>query len=849
MKEPLAAGAIARLTTFVFLLFLIGLLPYKIQDQTVARTAFAQDQASPTQPPQTPASVPESPKDQGIPLPQIANRAEELDNLLQTITGQLEVKAELLQLKQSADDQEGEIRQRKRESEELLAGAPTPIELADEQRYWHSRNIELAEKRKLLTALAGQLANQLQILDGHWQEWQATWTQMHNQAAIGSVVRRVQDELDAIRIAQQGVQEQLNLALNIQNKVSEQAQLIADALLRVHDVGERERSRLLEADALPLWKGFKSYQHEQPTGSWFNRSFARSFTISENYLQAHGLGLFLFAVTYFTALFGVYRLRRYAHEWKVPEVPPEAIQLFGRPFSVALQLVLLGTAGYIATAPVSIAFIYYLLYLFPVLRLLKPMIAPALRGPLNLLVAFFIVEGIHQLSQLSLGINRAVCVLIILGALLSFGWITRQQWMGRQLVRPWSRMIPMVLIQVYLVLLVACLVTNIFGFVSLSELLGMACLASPFVAIALYCGARVLTLIWNTVLCAPWTADLSILQAVALRRWGSRLLTFGAALLWLRAVLHLLTIHETALNTLSNLFRLSIGFEKFSFTLGGVLAVILILFVGYCLANVLRFFLRKFVLGRLHLQRGLPYAIYTVTYYICLLLVGLAALSASGVELTKFTVLTGALGVGLGFGLQNIVNNFVSGLILIFERPIHVGDTVEVGGFTGTIRRIGARSSTVLTYQGAEVIVPNSNFLSNHVINWTLSSPWRRVDVPVKVAYGTNPEQVIKLLEEVAKSHPGVLLERPPEVFFLGFGESALNFELRFWCASQELWFQLQSNMTIAVVGALQQAGIEVPIPQRELHIHSIQASKKESVIEEIEPASATATPTKGERK
>jgi small-conductance mechanosensitive channel len=232
----------------------------------------------------------------------------------------------------------------------------------------------------------------------------------------------------------------------------------------------------------------------------------------------------------------------------------------------------------------------------------------------------------------------------------------------------------------------------------------------------------------------------------------------------------------------------------------------------------------------LRLQRGVPYALSTVTYYLLLLLVAVAALSAAGIELNKFTVLTGAIGVGLGFGLQNIVNNFVSGLILLFERPIHVGDTVEVGGLVGVVRRIGARSSTVVTLQGAEVIVPNSNLLSNHLINWTLSSQWRRVDVPIRVAYGNDPERVIKLLVGIAESHPGVLLERPPAAFFMGFGDSALNFELRFWSAWQDTWFQLQSDVTVAVAKALREAGIEIPFPQRDLRIRSIGASNAESL-------------------
>jgi small-conductance mechanosensitive channel len=292
----------------------------------------------------------------------------------------------------------------------------------------------------------------------------------------------------------------------------------------------------------------------------------------------------------------------------------------------------------------------------------------------------------------------------------------------------------------------------------------------------------------------------------------------------------LLTVYEGMMGAVSDLFRRPLGSDRVHFTLANALGVLLILVCGYALANAFTFFLKKAVLPKLPLNRGVPYAISTVTYYVLLLLVAVAALSAAGVELNKFTVLTGALGVGLGFGLQNIVNNFVSGLILLFERPIHVGDTVEVGGLVGMVRRIGARSSTVLTFQGAEVIVPNSNLISNQVINWTLSSQWRRVDVTIGVAYGTDPERVIKLLVGVAQSYPGVLLARPPMAFFLGFGESALRFELRFWSDQQDTWFQLQSDVTVAVAKAIKEAGIEIPFPQRDLHVRSIGVSVAENV-------------------
>jgi small-conductance mechanosensitive channel len=228
------------------------------------------------------------------------------------------------------------------------------------------------------------------------------------------------------------------------------------------------------------------------------------------------------------------------------------------------------------------------------------------------------------------------------------------------------------------------------------------------------------------------------------------------------------------------------------------------------------------LIARLPIQRGLPYAISKFVYYALVLLVLFAAITRAGVELNKFTVITGALGVGVGFGLQNIVNNFASGLILLIERPIRVGDVVEVNGLIGSVGRIGARSSTITTAQGAEVIVPNSSLIANQVVNWTLSSPWRRVEIPVGVAYGSDPEAIIRLLVSVASNHPDVMADPPPMAYFLGFGDSALNFELRFWAERQEIWFQLKSDVAVAVAKALKQANIEIPFPQRDLHVRSM---------------------------
>jgi small-conductance mechanosensitive channel len=261
-------------------------------------------------------------------------------------------------------------------------------------------------------------------------------------------------------------------------------------------------------------------------------------------------------------------------------------------------------------------------------------------------------------------------------------------------------------------------------------------------------------------------------------------------------------------------------------TLGGVLGFWAILLIGFALSTALRFLLREEVLKRAHMKRGIPELISTTLHYLLLLLVFLFAVNAGGVTLNKFTVITGALGVGVGFGLQNIINNFVSGLILQFERPIRVGDVVEIqAGLTGSVTRIGIRSSTVQTFQGAEVIIPNATFISGNVTNWTLSEARRRIELPVGVAYGTDPKLVKELLERPAVQHPDVLTAPPPVVYFKEFGESALNFELQFWVMQESNTVRVKSEVALEAMRLLADANIEIPFPQRDLHLRGVDAS------------------------
>jgi small-conductance mechanosensitive channel len=215
-------------------------------------------------------------------------------------------------------------------------------------------------------------------------------------------------------------------------------------------------------------------------------------------------------------------------------------------------------------------------------------------------------------------------------------------------------------------------------------------------------------------------------------------------------------------------------------------------------------------------------SIATITRYIIILLGSYLILQSAGINLSSLGILFGALGIGIGFGLQNITNNFISGIIILFERPVKIGDRVEVGNVAGNILKISARSTTVVTNDNITIIVPNSEFINSKVINWSHNDRSIRFNFPVGVSYKEDPIKIKSLLLEVANENKGVLKSPPPDVLFDDFGESSLDFILRVWTSDYSNTPKvLKSQLYYKIFEKFKEHGIEIPYPQRDLHIKS----------------------------
>ncbi len=279
----------------------------------------------------------------------------------------------------------------------------------------------------------------------------------------------------------------------------------------------------------------------------------------------------------------------------------------------------------------------------------------------------------------------------------------------------------------------------------------------------------------------------------------------------------------------TGLMALSFKVGELQISLEIVVMVALVLYLSIIISWIIQALLDAEIMTPQGLEHGVKFAVKTLIHYSLILVGFLVAISVAGVDMSKFAILAGALGVGIGFGLQNIVNNFISGLILLFERPIKIGDTVTIDDQWGTITRIGLRSTVVETIDRAELIVPNSELVAQKVTNWTFTTHVSRVVITVGVAYGTPLESVLEILLRVAREQRAILDEPPPSAIFTGFGDSSINFELRAWIADINQRPFVRSELGLAIDREFRAAGIVIPFPQRDLHLHGVVPNLQDS--------------------
>jgi small-conductance mechanosensitive channel len=502
--------------------------------------------------------------------------------------------------------------------------------------------------------------------------------------------------------------------------------------------------------------------------------------------------------------------------------PSHATVVFDHVFAGALLVTLMIALAPASPVPITVKRLFRIAALVPIVVLTRRAVSPHVVPLIYGLAILFATDTVRQAVAGEPPMGQGILVLEAVAGIvvLVWLWIRGASMAARGLVEisGFRR-----LLAVFVLFALAIgLVAAVFGYMRLARLTIPGVLVGGALALELYASVQV---VMGLVAYAFRVWPLRLLHMVQnhrdlLERRIYRLLLWLVAVAWLSRYLDYLGLLDPAWSMAAEFLNTKLERGSLSISVGDIVAFFLTVLAAYLLSAFIRFVLEEDVYPRTRIATGQSYAVSSLLNYAVLTIGFIVALGVLGMDLTKITVLAGAVGIGIGFGLQDVVNNFVSGLILLFERPIHVGDTVQVGNLQGRVRRIGIRASIVRTPQGAEIIVPNAQLISKEVTNWTLSDQLRRIDLQVGVNYGAEPKKVIELLEAVARGHPNVLPDPAARCLFMSYGDSSINFELRAWTEYSKSG-QTHSDLAVAVYDAVYAAGMSFPFPQREVRLVS----------------------------
>ena len=707
-------------------------------------------------------------------------------------------------------------------TDQALSRSVSSRMLEDLDRRWHRARSTINGWRSRAARNGQAIDRDLEALMEQRELWEVTLESMQETGTQESVTDLIAATLGKLRQEEERFGEHRARLLNLGMQINQAENLIADAFDRL-EVAKRElRVRLFALDTPPLWSIFADPPPRTNHVAQIKQAASESARSLKEFVDDYREQLIVHLLALIALFFIIRSLKKRVEQLQLtdPELE-DSIRVVSKPFSSALLLALAGLLVIYRNPPRIVDEFTTILCFLPLYQILPRKVFRHAGKLLVWLISLHIVDRVTDiLPHLSL-LKR---MLLLLLTAVSFAVVLRairNETARRISGAPNLRSMEIIAAG----LLIVSFGANIIGDLSLADVIVSAVISAAYFGLVLYSIYLVLDAVLRIGAGTHFARKLRMVRRHA-DLVHSRIMTVLRIVLrfiWLAAALYWLQILPVIVQALKRVLSAEAHFGSIPISLGGILAFVLTVWIAFMLSRVIRFILDEDVFPRSKLPRGVPNAISTGLHYIILLLAFILAVAATGVDLGKFAILAGAFGVGIGFGLQNVVNNFISGLILIVERPIMPGDTVEFGNRIGDVKRIGLRSSTIRTWSGAEVIVPNGNLISSEVTNWTLSDRQRRLDIPVGVAYGSPVKHVMEILAAVAVQHAEVLENPAPRTLFMSFGNSSLDFELRCWTVKFENFRRIKSDLIVGIEAALNEAGITIPFPQRDLHIKTLE--------------------------
>jgi len=631
-------------------------------------------------------------------------------------------------------------------------------------------------------------------------------------AAVRARLTDLADELEATR---KPLLRRLDVIVDADVRVGQLQTSLRDLQAQLDAARLQRQEQPLTITAAPLWNVPDKLG---PPVRVARQNFTTLLDGVNDYLDTRPAQITAFCLTLVALLVAILRLRRSIMARGETEADDLLTQ---HPVTVALLVwTLIGPILFLPDMPLGLTLLRGFLSVVLLWRLLPVLVAPAEVRPVK---GLLLLAAAFQVQLVVLGddwYGRIVTVLLGLTALLVFRDLARRsagEAGGRALFR---RAIHGVAVAAPVAVAIG-LVAEVAGARALST---QAIGGIVFVTLAL-CSLLAVDIILRTLLDA-WVSGPGArwLRGVrnapeSIRSWGRRLIRLVLVLALINLLPTILPILEPLWNGVGRFLGTPVTAGNLDLSLGDVLWFFIGIAIALGVARFVRFVLDEDVLSRMPLAMGAASAASRLIYYALVVVGILFALAASGVELSKLTLIISALGVGIGFGLQNIVNNFVSGLILAFERPVREGDQITLGTTTGRVDMIGLRATRIRTFEGAEVIVPNANLISGELTNWTLSDRARRIEITIGVDYDSDPVRVQEVLLESIRDLPGLAAQPVPTTAFRSFGASSLDFSLLLWTRDVDDRLSVESDARLRVLNALRESGIDIPFPRMDLRV------------------------------
>jgi small-conductance mechanosensitive channel len=791
-----------------------------------AFAGFAEEQTTPTTP-ATPAAAatlatPAAPT--AIPIENITTQATEASDYLSSLQTQFLPDEKIETFKKDFPSAIARMEAEQQQTQKVLQGPLTLEKLQAEGEIWQKNKSDMANGMALVSLRVSQLQSALIQLAKSQTVWHLTLDAAKTAKAPDGVIQEINALLPPIDAQKLSLQSKSRDAINLQSLIAKEATLCGTMLDQINQTNQKMVAGDLAGERLPIWSkelrirlrafGFDRLQEliEKPRADITQYLFDPSSQMPFHYG-------FLICLS---VLF--YMMRRKINQLRTAEDSEGFTHLFDRPFAAALVVTLLiFSSPYLQPSP-TIKNLFEVLSVAAMIRLMKPLFDKRVVLGIYATGLLFTLDMVrHALSDAtffdqSMIVFEALAGMAILGWTIVFGSLKLSFVQATGLTRLFLLRAGAIFV---LMILSAGLVSGALGFMLEARIIVSTVLGSGAVAMILYalieivCGVAAFSLrVWPLRLLHMIHNHRELLE-----RRIHRFLVWLAVITWLTRVLDYVGLFRPTVSIGTAMLAAKLEKGSISISIEDILLFALTVWASFLLSAFIRFMLKEDIYPRTRISSGVAYATSRLLHYVILVIGFIMGMGLLGIDLTRMTVLIGAFGVGIGFGLQVVANNFVSGLILLFERPIHIADNVEVGSIQGIVKHIGMRSSIIRTRQGADVIVPNSQLISEQVINWTLSDRFRRVDLPVGIIYNAAPRKVIEVIEAVASAHPQVLKYPPPQVIFTEFGDSAINYELRAWTEENLSWKKIKSELAVAVYDAILAAGMSFPFPQREVRL------------------------------